>query len=480
MGTLPRALLVTLLALATPVVPQFVGPNPWPIERLCTNLERHVAEHPGDVDALYALGRAHGWAFCYELEQVNLFWGESVPVEETLRFLASPQLTDARQREFRSELPLREPPSPEAMRAHLEAALRALLQARARAPERAEIALTLGTVLEHGAHLASLVDSPALFGWKPESSLEDHQRILRRMQALGDPALAPAAVRETLAPEWFERSLHYLWCERASASEVRQRQAMALLERAWLERAAENLRAAFEGARRADAELEEVPLADLAEPLEQLISHEAAQALLRIHRRGVPGIELERVEAHLRTLAQLPPSRAITPLLLSLREGCPTLDELTLPNLAVPFDLDGDAIDELWPWLAPDAGWLVWDPEQRGEITSGLQLFGSASAWLFFADGYRVLDALDDDRDGELRNQELTGIAVWFDRDTDGVSDPGEVVPVEELGLVALATEATERIGRSLGNQAGAELASGRRLATYDWVLSPARPSAQQ
>ncbi|MEQ1895300.1 MAG: hypothetical protein ABL998_22400, partial [Planctomycetota bacterium] len=88
----------------------------------------------------------------------------------------------------------------------------------------------------------------------------------------------------------------------------------------------------------------------------------------------------------------------------------------------------------------------------------------------------RVLDALDDDRDGELRNEELTGIAVWFDRDTDGVSDKGEVVPIEELGIVALATEATESIGASLGNQGGAELADGRRLPTYDWVLAPAQP----
>ena len=110
------------------------------------------------------------------------------------------------------------------------------------------------------------------------------------------------------------------------------------------------------------------------------------------------------------------------------------------------------------------------------ESVSGRQLFGSASAWLFFEDGYRVLDALDDDRSGELRGAELAGIAVWFDRDIDGVSDRGEVVPVEALGIVALATEATERIGRSLGNPCGLELADGRILPTYDWVLSASEP----
>ena len=142
----------------------------------------------------------------------------------------------------------------------------------------------------------------------------------------------------------------------------------------------------------------------------------------------------------------------------------------------MPFDLDGDGIDELWPWLTPDAGWLVWDPENRGEITSGRQLFGSASAWLFFSDGYRVLDALDDDRDGELRGRELAGIRVWFDRDTDGVSDHGEVVSVEDLGIVALATQSTLTLGRSPANLCGAELADGRVLPTYDWVLESLAP----
>ena len=70
-----------------------------------------------------------------------------------------------------------------------------------------------------------------------------------------------------------------------------------------------------------------------------------------------------------------------------------------------------------------------------------------------------MLDALDDDRDGELRGAELAGISVWFDRDTDGVSDRGEVEPVEELGIVALATQPTERIGASIGNPCGLELA---------------------
>ena len=44
---------------------------------------------------------------------------------------------------------------------------------------------------------------------------------------------------------------------------------------------------------------------------------------------------------------------------------------------------------------------------------------------------------------------------------------------VERLGIVGFATEATERFGASLANPCGVELADGRVLPTYDWVLAP-------
>ena len=49
-------------------------------------------------------------------------------------------------------------------------------------------------------------------------------------------------------------------------------------------------------------------------------------------------------------------------------------------------------------------------------------------------------------------------------------------MPVEELGIVALATAASERIDRSLANPCGLELADGRVLPSYDWVLALANP----
>ena len=54
---------------------------------------------------------------------------------------------------------------------------------------------------------------------------------------------------------------------------------------------------------------------------------------------------------------------------------------------------------------------------------------------------------------------------------TNGISERGEVIPVQQLGIAALATRSTLTIGASPANLCGLEMADGRVLPTYDWVL---------
>ena len=95
------------------------------------------------------------------------------------------------------------------------------------------------------------------------------------------------------------------------------------------------------------------------------------------------------------------------------------------PSARVSFDLDGFG-PRTWTWITPDAGWLVFDPRGTGRITSGLQLFGNVTFWLFWNTGYDALRAFDDDGNGVLRGDELAGLAVWRDVNVDGVSRAGE------------------------------------------------------
>ncbi|MCC5788839.1 MAG: hypothetical protein JJT75_04335 [Opitutales bacterium] len=164
---------------------------------------------------------------------------------------------------------------------------------------------------------------------------------------------------------------------------------------------------------------------------------------------------------------------AITPIILSLGavEG---IRELVDEGAEVSFDLDGTGRQQRWSWIKPDTGLLVWDPEGEGVVNSGRQLFGNVTWWMFWGDGYEALSMLDADGSGWLRGEELNGLAVWFDRSGDGVSRPGEVVSVQDLGIEAIAVEATTQDAGMPMAERGVKFEDGRVLPTWDWIAEPA------
>lgn len=478
MRTLALALLAAPLLATAPPAPWFLGPSHWPIERILPNLDRHLGEHPDDHEVRFARARVHAWAFQFGMSHV----GSYQKLEDAPK-VAEHLPEDYIQREW--VLPRKE--VQESLLAageraqHLSAAFADYLALLAPLVERPEFQLRFANLLESGAELIPDVeiDVPAALGWS-EPSAEDSVAICARIHALADAERGPEAEAALQAPEELAKALRQLWTARSSAEPLRRASARRLLAHALLLRARDAYLRAFELARARDhGDQERLDPRTGLPWVRDMTTFDAAQGCLRLAvDRDLGGLAPETETFLRQELAQLldrPRHEDSSPIVFALG-GCPALDELTLPNLAVPFDLDGDAVMELWPWIAPQAAWLVWDPEEKGEITSGRQLFGTASGWFGFPDGYAVLAALDDDADGALRGRELTGLRAWFDRDTDGVSDKGEVVSITELGIVALATNPTERLGASLGNQAGLELADGRVLPTYDWVLAPLEP----
>ena len=117
---------------------------------------------------------------------------------------------------------------------------------------------------------------------------------------------------------------------------------------------------------------------------------------------------------------------------------------------------------------------LVFDPRGTGRISSGLQLFGNVTFWLFWNTGYDALQALDDDGNGVLRGDELRGLAVWRDANVDGVSQPGEVHTLAALGIVELSTrhviedENDDVLAYAPG---GVRFSDGSTRTTYDVLL---------
>ncbi|MEQ1894619.1 MAG: hypothetical protein ABL998_18920, partial [Planctomycetota bacterium] len=358
--------LVTLLALSVILGaprPREAAPTEWPLERIVENLSAHLVEHPEDGVAHYNLGRAYAFAFALDRSTVRVYPGDwALSVADLDR-----QNRRLHEQHEKDVSPRRELSVEERLDC-LAKGVTHLDQACELFPREARFQLTRAWLLETGASFASDVDSTALFHLPQEALSAERQSELRiLMHDLGavEVEKSEAARVQLMLSDLLEAAVPELQKAVASDNTIAQAAARELLKRFWTERAIATYWVAFELAAAKEEEQQRVANGRgriLPEPLDSYRRLVDGRGLTDLDRS-----RLELAEKRLAVIEAMPHSRYVTPLLLSLREGCPSLDELTAPNLSVPFDLDGDALDELWPWLAADAGWLVWDPEQRGE-----------------------------------------------------------------------------------------------------------------
>lgn len=204
---------------------------------------------------------------------------------------------------------------------------------------------------------------------------------------------------------------------------------------------------------------------------------EAGQRLLSLLDSGRHADEIEQLRARLTRVAAI--SFPVSPILVPLADDL-GLGDLLDTTVKVPFDLDGSGLGRSWRWITTQAAWLVWDPFGRGSVDSGRQLFGNVTFWIFWENGYRALAALDDNGDGEVAGQELEGLALWRDADGDGISDPGEVRPLADWGVVGLATQHEAHAEGFPFSLHGVRFDDGNTRPTYDWFVPPAPAQVSQ
>jgi hypothetical protein len=131
----------------------------------------------------------------------------------------------------------------------------------------------------------------------------------------------------------------------------------------------------------------------------------------------------------------------LTPLVLDLNgDGVKTVGI----DHGVQFDLDGNNTVEQTGWVAPDDGLLVLDLNQDGLINDGRELFGSGTAMLdngvAALDGFEALAQYDGNLDGVIDAQDdvFAQLQVWVDRNTDGQTDAGELISLEDAGVLSI------------------------------------------
>lgn len=185
--------------------------------------------------------------------------------------------------------------------------------------------------------------------------------------------------------------------------------------------------------------------------------------------------EITALKERVAKLDKLP--RPVTPIAVPLKDGL-TAADLEDRTASVVFDADGSGLARRWTWITPDAAWLAYDPRATGNVTSGLQLFGNVTFWMFWDTGYEALASLDDDHDGQLVGAELRGLALWRDVNRNGISDAGEVKPLTAYGIVAVSCRYERDAAhpdRIAFSRSGMTFRDGRTRPTFDLVLHPAK-----
>jgi Ca2+-binding RTX toxin-like protein len=129
------------------------------------------------------------------------------------------------------------------------------------------------------------------------------------------------------------------------------------------------------------------------------------------------------------------------------------------PESPILFDHDGDGVKTATGWVKPDDGFLVLDRNGNGTIDDGTELFGDSTplyAGGTAVDGFAAIAQEDTNHDGKVDAQDarFADLRVWRDLNQNGISESGELITLQDAGIVSISTAKTEHsIQLSNGNQ---------------------------
>jgi hypothetical protein len=148
---------------------------------------------------------------------------------------------------------------------------------------------------------------------------------------------------------------------------------------------------------------------------------------------------------------------SITPLVIDLDGNGVSTVSVSAGTL---FDLDKDGKRDQTGWVSAGDGLLVRDLNSDGQISDGSELFGSFTSLNDGSqarDGYEALKSLDSNGDGyvDSSDEAFVRLKVWRDADGDAVTDEGELLGLQDLGISRLGTAPTVDVKQDQGNIIG-------------------------
>jgi hypothetical protein len=124
--------------------------------------------------------------------------------------------------------------------------------------------------------------------------------------------------------------------------------------------------------------------------------------------------------------------------------------KLSSRKQGVVFDISGTgaAWQLSWP-TSPDTGFVVWDRNGNGRIDNGLEMFGNftrLAPGLRAGNGFIALSEYDANGDYVIdwRDEVWGRLRLWIDGNVNGVSEPEELMRLDDLRIESLDLRYTE------------------------------------